>query len=167
MSKITGSFILQVPNIVFDGDSLTYGEGTVPPGQFPSGSDYPSQVVSELDPRGTYYNVGVGGETIATMLANAPTNSIALPIPATWSSAATFTSDAAVTPAAADIINGPALTLLSSNNAVTPRYTQNIQLKRDGQTPLTRALILSTCWDYISAVQPKGKINVFYYSATP
>lgn len=65
--------VTQVPNIVFDGDSLTAGDGIAPVGQFPEGQDYPSQVVAALDPRGLYYNVGVGGERISVMITNAPT----------------------------------------------------------------------------------------------
>lgn len=61
------------PNVVFDGDSLTAGTGALPFGNFPLGNDYPSQVVASLDHRGTYWNVGVGGETTLTMIANAPT----------------------------------------------------------------------------------------------
>lgn len=70
---VLGPFRTQIPNIVFDGDSLTIGAGVQPFNVFPRGGDYPSQVVSALDPRGTYYNVGVGGEQISTMITNAPT----------------------------------------------------------------------------------------------
>jgi lysophospholipase L1-like esterase len=70
---LAGQVVLPVPNIVFDGDSLTFGYGGMPYGGFPHGQDFPSQVVGSLPAEGSYYNVGVGGETIATMLANAPT----------------------------------------------------------------------------------------------
>jgi lysophospholipase L1-like esterase len=64
---------VQVPVIVFDGDSLTNGTGSLPYNNFPNSNDYPSQVVAGLDPKGSYYNVGVGGETVAQMIINAPT----------------------------------------------------------------------------------------------
>lgn len=70
---MTGPVVEQVPNIVFDGDSLTNGTGALPFNDFPLGNDYPSQVAASLDSRGTYFNVGVGGETTATMITNAPT----------------------------------------------------------------------------------------------
>lgn len=72
-ATFTGPVKTQIPNIVFDGDSLTIGAGVQPFNVFPRGGDYPSQVVSALDPRGSYYNVGVGGEQITTMITNAPT----------------------------------------------------------------------------------------------
>jgi len=71
--SMTGPIVTQVPNIVFDGDSLTIGTGALPFNNFPLSNDYPSQVVASLDRRGTYYNVGVAGETTATMITNAPT----------------------------------------------------------------------------------------------
>jgi len=69
---MTGSLVTQVPNIVFDGDSLTIGTGALPFNNFPLSNDYPSQVAACLDARGSYYNVGVAGETVATMITNAP-----------------------------------------------------------------------------------------------
>ena len=72
-ATFTGGLVTQIPNIVFDGDSLTIGSGALPFNNFPNSNDYPSQVVGALDHRGTYYNVGVAGETIATMITNAPT----------------------------------------------------------------------------------------------
>lgn len=65
---------LPIPCVAFDGDSLTYGAGSFLMGEFPFGGDYPSQVVQSLDPRGSYHNAGLGGETISTMLANAAIN---------------------------------------------------------------------------------------------
>ena len=73
-ATMTGGLVTQTPVIVFDGDSLTVGQGTLPYNNFPNGNDYPSQIVGSLDHRGSYYNIGVGGETAAIMLANAPTN---------------------------------------------------------------------------------------------
>lgn len=69
---MTGPLVTTIPRIVFDGDSLVAGTGALPFNMFPNGGDYPSQVVGALDPRGTYSNLGVGGETLATMLTNAP-----------------------------------------------------------------------------------------------
>jgi lysophospholipase L1-like esterase len=71
--KMTGPFVTQVPVIVFDGDSITFGIGALPVNRFPNSNDYPSQVVGSLDQRGTYVNIGVAGETTATMITNAPT----------------------------------------------------------------------------------------------
>jgi lysophospholipase L1-like esterase len=64
---------LGVPSMVFDGDSLTIGTGALPFNNFPFGNDYPSQVAGSLSHAGAFYNVGVGGETTATMIVNAPT----------------------------------------------------------------------------------------------
>ena len=72
-ATMTGPLVTEVPNIVFDGDSLTNGTGSLPWNNFPNSNDFPSQVVATLDPAGTYYNVGVGGELVATMITNAPT----------------------------------------------------------------------------------------------
>jgi lysophospholipase L1-like esterase len=68
-----GLLLTTPPVVVFDGDSLTFGAGCLPYYAFPNGQDYPSQVAAALPSNGTYYNVGVGGETIAAMLANGPT----------------------------------------------------------------------------------------------
>jgi lysophospholipase L1-like esterase len=68
-----GPLLTVPPVVVFDGDSLTFGAGCIPYYAFPAGQDYPSQVAAALPAQGTYYNVGVGGETIAAMLANGPT----------------------------------------------------------------------------------------------
>lgn len=62
------------PNIVFDGDSLTIGVGALPYNNFPFDNSWPSQVAAAIDHRGTYYNVGVAGETTLAMIANAAAN---------------------------------------------------------------------------------------------
>jgi lysophospholipase L1-like esterase len=68
----TSALVTQVPVIVFDGDSLTNGTGALPFNNFPASNDYPSQVAATLDPGGSYYNVGVGGELVSAMITNAP-----------------------------------------------------------------------------------------------
>ena len=71
---MTGPLVTLKPNIVFDGDSLTNGTGSMPFNRFPNSNDYPSQVVGSLDRRGTYYNVGVGGQQVSAMITNGPAN---------------------------------------------------------------------------------------------
>jgi lysophospholipase L1-like esterase len=52
-------------NIVFDGDSLTFGSTATDP--------YPDQVMRVLRPEIRWVNFGIGGQKLYTMLENAPT----------------------------------------------------------------------------------------------
>ncbi len=56
--------VAPIGNIVFDGDSLTAGSTASDP--------YPSQVMRAFRPEVPWVNLGIGGQTIATMLVNAP-----------------------------------------------------------------------------------------------
>ncbi len=53
-----------IGNIVFDGDSLTAGSTATDP--------YPSQVMREFHPEVYWVNLGIGGQKLSDMLANAP-----------------------------------------------------------------------------------------------
>lgn len=57
-----------LPNIIFDGDSLTYGTGST------DGLDYPAQTITLLGGSSAYdsTNIGVASEKIETMVTNAP-----------------------------------------------------------------------------------------------
>jgi len=57
------------PQVIFDGDSITYGVGST------GGLNYPNQTITLLGGSSAYdgTNLGVPSETIATMIANDPT----------------------------------------------------------------------------------------------
>lgn len=56
-----------IPLFVFDGDSLTAGNGST------GGLNYPAQTQTQLGITGTYQNFGVGGQTVASMNSDAVT----------------------------------------------------------------------------------------------
>lgn len=60
LSGVTGAGL-----IVFDGNSLTVGQGAT------AGNDYPSQVTALISTPHTYYNFGVGAQTTTDMVADA------------------------------------------------------------------------------------------------